>query len=194
MEETKERKNALEAYVLAMRSRLGDVLAPYAGEALRASFGDLLSKAEDWLYDEGEDQSKGVYTTKMEELKAIGDPIEARLKEEAEREPAATKLRTSAEAARNQSKQPHYAHIAADQLELVRKEADGALAWLAVKEALQAGLAKSDTPAFNAKDCLQKAETLERFVRPIFATPKPIVVAEPMAEDGPAAPAAEDLD
>lgn len=195
MEETKERKNALEAYVLAMRSRLADALAPYAGEALKASFGEALSKAEDWLYDEGEDESKGVYIAKMEELKAVGDPIEERVKEASAREPAAAALRASAEAVHSQSKQPHYAHIAADQLDSVRKEAAAALEWLAEKEAQQAALAKSDPPAFLAKECEKKASALERFVRPIFATPKPVVVTpEPMAEDGPAAPKAEDLD
>jgi hypothetical protein len=33
---------------------------------------------EDWLYDEGEDCAKSVYVAKLEELKKVGGPIEAR--------------------------------------------------------------------------------------------------------------------
>lgn len=33
---------------------------------------------EDWLYGDGEDEKKSVYVTKLEELRARGDPIEQR--------------------------------------------------------------------------------------------------------------------
>ena len=36
MEETKERKNAVESYVLDMRSKLAESLAPYATDKARA--------------------------------------------------------------------------------------------------------------------------------------------------------------
>ena len=176
-----------------MRSRLTDALAPYTPDEVKRSFGDLLAKTEDWLYDEGEDESKGVYATKHAELKAIGDPIEERMREDGVREPAAAALRASAEATLNAAGQPHYAHIEAEQLASVRKEAQAALDWLADKVGQQAALAKWEPAAFTARDCSKKAESLERFVKPIFATPKPAPPPEPMETEG-GGPKAEDLD
>jgi predicted NBD/HSP70 family sugar kinase len=37
---------------------------------------------EDWLYDEGEDETKSVYVAKLAELRAKGDPIAARAAED----------------------------------------------------------------------------------------------------------------
>jgi heat shock protein 4 len=193
MEETKEKKNALEAYVLSMRSRLTDALAPYTPEETKASFGEALAKTEDWLYDEGEDESKGVYASKFAELKAIGDAIEERQREEGTREPAVAALRASAESTLSAASQPHYAHIDAGQLASVRKEAQAALDWLADKVGQQAKLAKWEQPAFTARECQKKAESLERFVKPIFATPKPAPPPEAMETES-TGPVAEDLD
>ena len=51
---------------------------------------------QDWLYDEGEDESKGVYTAKLEELLRAGSPIESRAKEAASRPTAAAALSKAA--------------------------------------------------------------------------------------------------
>jgi len=194
MEETKERKNALEAYVLDMRTRLNGNLAPYANDTVKASFSSALQAAEDWLYDEGEDEKKSVYVKKLESLRSVGDPIEERAKEDAAREPAVASLRASAEATLSFTNQPQYAHVPAEQLDSVRKEAKEALAWLDDKCKQQAALDKSAAPALLAKDCVKKAEALERFAKPIFATPKPTPAPEPMQADPPSAPKADDLD
>jgi heat shock protein 4 len=200
MEETKERKNALEAYVLAMRSRLNDALGPYCDEAAKAAFNKTLQEAEDWLYDEGEDETKSVYVKKLEALKALGDPIEERAKEDSAREPAASALRAAAEQYLAACDQGQYAHIAGDQLESVKKEASAALAWLQDKQAQQGALPKTASPAFKAADCTKKAEALDRLAKPILATPKPAPAAPPVAEaDQPMAeagnvPPVEDLD
>ena len=40
----------------------------------------LLNDTEDWLYEEGDDETKTVYNKKFEELKKHGDPIFKRVK------------------------------------------------------------------------------------------------------------------
>ena len=202
MEETKERKNAMEAYVLAMRTSLNEALAPYATDAVKADFNAKLQAAEDWLYDEGEDESKGVYISRLDALKAIGDPIEERAKEAAAREPAAAALRRAAESLLAAASDAKYAHIEAAQLSKLRDEANAALTWLADKSAQQAKLSKTDAPALLSRDCAKKQEALERLAKPILATPKPAPpppaadTPAPMDADAapPAPPNAEDLD
>jgi heat shock protein 4 len=196
MEETKERKNALEAYVLRMRSALADNLGAFATDAVKDDFNAELQKAEDWLYDEGEDESKGVYNSRLDALKAVGDPIEERAKEAAAREPAAAALRRSAETLAAAAEDAKYAHVDTAQLDTLRKEAAAALAWLADKSAQQAALPKTAPPALLSRDCVKKQETLERLAKPILATPKPAPPPpEPMDADVPPnAPTAADLD
>ena len=203
MEETKERKNALEAYVLAMRTRLNEALAPYCDDATKAVFNKALQEAEDWLYDDGEDETKSAYVKRLEALKAQGDPIEELFKEDQAREPAATALRSAADQYLAACDSAQYAHIAAGQLDSIRKEAQAAQAWLQDKQAQQAGLSKSAAPAFRANDCTRKAEALDRLAKPILATPKPAPQAaqpEPTADaamtdaEPKAVPNAEDLD
>lgn len=54
----------------------------------------VLLPCQDWLYDEGEDESKGVYEAKLKELQAMGEPLLARARE-AEAGPAAAAALTS---------------------------------------------------------------------------------------------------
>ncbi|XP_047319315.1 heat shock 70 kDa protein 15-like [Impatiens glandulifera] len=52
----------------------------------REGFTVKLEEVEDWLYEDGEDETKGVYVDKVDELKKQGDPIEERHKEHTERD------------------------------------------------------------------------------------------------------------
>ena len=97
MEETKEKKNSVEAYVYDMRNKVcwiacfGEVLLICSGVQylmfsllvfqLYEKYSDYvtsedketltakLQEVEDWLYEDGEDETKGVYVAKLEELK-----------------------------------------------------------------------------------------------------------------------------
>lgn len=81
-------RNAVEEYVYEMRDKLEDVYREFISEAVRRltndcvvhglnvhvlqdkeSFLKLLTATEDWLYEEGEDETKSVYVAKLEELK-----------------------------------------------------------------------------------------------------------------------------
>ena len=59
-------KNALEAYIYALRNRLYEGLAPFLKDADRDALAGRLSALEDWLYDEGEDETKSVYVAKLQ--------------------------------------------------------------------------------------------------------------------------------
>lgn len=67
--ERSDAKNAIEEYVYAMNSKLHSDYEKYVTEEDRAKFEETLSQVEDWLYDEGENESKQVYVDKLAELK-----------------------------------------------------------------------------------------------------------------------------
>ncbi len=90
-QEKADARNAVEEYVYMMRDRLVD-LADFITEEDKAVFSDVLTKTEDWLYDEGEEQPKKVYVERLVELRNSGDPIEKREKEFQERPAAFNQL------------------------------------------------------------------------------------------------------
>ena len=52
--------------------------------------------AQDWLYDEGEDETKAVYVAKLKELEALGEPVLARAREAGSRPGASAALMSTA--------------------------------------------------------------------------------------------------
>ncbi|CAN6442203.1 unnamed protein product [Victoria cruziana] len=113
MEETKEKKNAVEAYVYDMRNKLHDKYQEFVTDSEREEFSAKLQEVEDWLYEDGEDETKGVYIAKLEELKKQGNPIEERYKESMDRGPIVNQLVYCINSYREAalSKDPKFDHI-----------------------------------------------------------------------------------
>jgi hypothetical protein len=51
--------------------QLYDRLEPYVTEAEKSTLSSKLQQTEDWLYEDGEDETKGVYIAKLNELKKV---------------------------------------------------------------------------------------------------------------------------
>jgi heat shock protein 4 len=176
-EETNNAKNDLEAYVLSMRSKLSDQLSGFVDEASNEALRSELTAAEDWLYDEGEDTTKGVYAEKLAGLRAKGDPIQRRYDEYQERPAAASAL--SAVCAKYAelaaSSAPEYAHISEDDRAKVKGECDAAAAWLAEKKGYQDAMGKHEEPILTVAELVKKAETVERVCHAVMSQPAPKV-------------------
>ncbi|XVE80381.1 hypothetical protein DITRI_Ditri14bG0135200 [Diplodiscus trichospermus] len=92
MEQTKEKKNALESYVYEMRNKLFNTYRGFASDNEREGISRSLQETEEWLYDEGEDETEGAYTSKLEAMKKLVDPVENRYKDEEARAQASRDL------------------------------------------------------------------------------------------------------
>ncbi|RPA94102.1 heat shock protein 70 [Choiromyces venosus 120613-1] len=86
--DTEDRKNALEEYIYELRGKLDDIYSELASEDEKSRLRSILDDVETWLYEEGEDTSKAVYTSRIEELRAHAGPIAQRYfdKEEEKRQ------------------------------------------------------------------------------------------------------------
>ncbi|KAK6537383.1 adenyl-nucleotide exchange factor sse1 [Orbilia ellipsospora] len=73
--DTEDRKNALEEFIYEMRGKIDDLYADFASEDEKDKLRNLLTKTEDWLYDDGEDATKAVYIAKYEEIRFVAGPI-----------------------------------------------------------------------------------------------------------------------
>ncbi|XP_011000832.1 PREDICTED: heat shock 70 kDa protein 14-like isoform X2 [Populus euphratica] len=172
MEETKDKKNAVEAYVYDMRNKLSDKYHEFVPDLEREGFTAKLQETEDWLYEDGEDETKGVYIAKLEELKKQGDPIEERYKEYTDRGPVIDQLvyciNSYREAA--MSGDLKFDHIDMAEKQKVLNECVEAEAWLREKKQHQDSLPKHATPVLLSADVRKKAEALDRmFVSAGFA-------------------------
>ncbi|KAM0899960.1 hypothetical protein ACQ4PT_020965 [Festuca glaucescens] len=178
MEETKEKKNAVEAYVYDMRNKLYEKYNDFVTSEDKETLMAKLQEVEDWLYEDGEDETKGVYLAKLEELKKaclVGGPIELRYKESEERGTALEQLgyciRSFREAAL--SNDQTFDHIDIAEKQKVVNECSAAENWLIEKKQEQDALPKHANPAFLVSELKKKAEALDRFCKPIMTKPKP---------------------
>lgn len=62
-------KNSVEEYIYNMKNDLLDKYEQFVSEQDKEKFEAKLDDAENWLYDEGEEQSKTVYKDKLASLK-----------------------------------------------------------------------------------------------------------------------------
>ncbi|KAI3948563.1 hypothetical protein MKW92_035247 [Papaver armeniacum] len=190
MEETKDKKNAVEAYVYDMRNKLNDKYHGFVTEQEKEELISKLQTVEDWLYEDGEDETKGVYVAKLEELKKQGDPIEERYKESTERGPVIDQLtycfNSFKEAA--MSNDAKFEHIDLAEKEKVIKECVEAEAWLREKQQQQDSLPKHANPVLLSADVKRKAEALDRFCRPVMTKPKPAAPKPPTPAESPSPP------
>lgn len=189
MEETKDRKNAVEAYVYDMRNKLSDKYQEFVTDSEREGFTTILQEVEDWLYEDGEDETKGVYIAKLEELKKQGDPIEERYKESVNRGAVIDQLVRCVNSYREAavSNDPRFDHIEISEKEKVLNECVEAEAWLRDKKLQQDSLAKYVNPILSSADVLKKTETLDRFCKPIMMKPRP-APAKPATPEAPPTP------
>ncbi|KAJ0745130.1 putative Heat shock protein 70 family [Helianthus annuus] len=190
MEETKDKKNAVEAYVYDMRNKLHDKLHEFVTEPEREAFIAKLQETEDWLYEDGEDETKGVYIAKLDELKKQGDPIEQRYKEHSERGSFVDQLVSVINGYRQAaaSGDQKYEHIDLSEKQKVLNECSEAETWLRESQQLQDTLPKHAEPVLLSSDIRKKAETIDRVCRPIMSKPKP-APPKPSTPEKPSSPA-----
>ncbi|KAK8462958.1 hypothetical protein SEVIR_1G298600v4 [Setaria viridis] len=80
---TAELKNNLESYIYSMKEKLEEStdMLTVSTEQERESFTEKLNEVQDWLYMDGEDAQANEFKERLDQLKAIGDPILFRLSE-----------------------------------------------------------------------------------------------------------------
>ncbi|EXB50301.1 Heat shock 70 kDa protein 16 [Morus notabilis] len=155
MEETKNKKNALESYVYEMRNKLFSTYRSFASDQEREGISRSLQQTEEWLYDEGDDETESAYTSKMEDLKKLVDPIENRYKDEDARTEATRDLlkcivdyRTAVDSLPPKDK------------ELIVNECTKAEQWLREKTQEQDSLPRNIDPVLWSSDIKSKTDEL----------------------------------
>ncbi|KAH7031002.1 hsp70-like protein [Microdochium trichocladiopsis] len=95
--DTEEKKNELETYIYDMRNKLDEQFADLASDDEKDALRSKLTETEDWLYEDGEDATKAVYISKMDEIRAMAGPISQRYFDKVEAERQAVQAKIDAE-------------------------------------------------------------------------------------------------
>ncbi|XP_026491707.1 heat shock 70 kDa protein 4L isoform X3 [Vanessa tameamea] len=205
--ERADARNALEEYVYELRGKLseGEVLHDFVAEDQRQRLVNQLDALEQWLYDEGEDQNRQVYSDKLGELRTEGEPIKQR-RLEFELRPGALDDYALAIQLTNKavdlyrSGDAKYAHLTEADIQKVVDAAKNALAWLENARQALAHAPRHLPPPHTTHQIRQERQTFENTVNPILnklkpkeKTPPP---ANPTAGDGQTAdaPSQEQMD
>lgn len=183
-EETADAKNAVESYVYSLRNDLYDRLASFVDPEKKQEIMSALDAAEEWLYDEGEDEKKSVYVAKLKEMEKMGEPIKARAREADMRPAVCSSLKQLCSEIMARASSPEVSHIPDEELQKVIGECQNALTWLDEKEGLQASCAPHDDPVLLAADVSKRADTLNVFCNPILNKPPPPPPAQEKPQDG----------
>ncbi|KAK2764299.1 adenyl-nucleotide exchange factor sse1 [Arachnomyces sp. PD_36] len=75
VQDTENKKNELESNIYELRDKIDTVYAEFASEDEKTKLRAKLDEAEDWLYEEGEDTTKAIYISKMDEIRFVAGPI-----------------------------------------------------------------------------------------------------------------------
>ncbi|KAF5346723.1 hypothetical protein D9756_010386 [Leucocoprinus leucothites] len=176
VQDTEDRKNALEEYIYDTRGKLDDRYAPFVQASEKSALLAALSEAEDWLYtEEGEDSTKSVYVSRLDALKALGDPITFRYREHEDRQKSVSALRETLNTylAQATSTDDKYAHIDQKDKDSVVEKCAVVEKWLQDLVAKQAEKPKNVDPVLTSKEVEKKRDEVIYFATPIMTRPKP---------------------
>ncbi|CAI9756597.1 unnamed protein product [Fraxinus pennsylvanica] len=165
MERTKDKKNALESYVYEARNKILNTYRSFATDSEREGISSNLQQTEEWLYEDGDDESESVYTEKLEDLKKIVDPVEHRYKEEEARAQATRSLLNCIVEYRMA-----VGSLEPSERDIVIGECNKAEQWLREKTQRQDSLPKNADPILLSGEIKRKAEALEGICRHTLAS------------------------
>ncbi|XP_054795093.1 heat shock 70 kDa protein 16-like isoform X3 [Prosopis cineraria] len=180
VERTKEKKNSLESYIYEMRNKLFGTYRSFASEQEREGISRSLQETEEWLYEDGDDETEAAYSEKLEDIKKLVDPIENRYRDEAARVQATRDLlkciadhRMSASSFLPQDK------------ESIINECNKAEQWLRENLQQQDSLPKDNDPIIWSNDIISKAEDLKLLCQQVLGSKGSSTTPEDKGRDKP---------
>ncbi|CAD1476099.1 unnamed protein product [Heterotrigona itama] len=184
-------RNALEEYVYDLRAKLSeeDQLSTFITETDKESLCRTLDETENWLYEEGEDCQRQIYSERLTCLKSQGEPIKERRMEFEGRGHALDELAGALQLAKkgvdliraSNGKDDKYSHLTEEEIKKVEKAVQEKWTWLEEKRVLLAGTPRTQQPPVTVAQIRGEKLTLDSIVLPILNKPKPKV--EPPKEE-----------
>jgi len=178
--ETSEMRNELESYLYEMRDQIqsDNQLKPYCTDDERVTFSKALEDTENWLYEDGFDAIKSIYSDKLADVKKMGDPIQFRQRESGSRSTAVSALQRNVEKYKTwvqtaQGDVENFAHITEDEISACYAKCDEVSSWLYDMLDKQGAIPLNHNPVITCEEVYNKNKALAMVLNPIMNKPKP---------------------
>jgi len=179
VKETADMRNELESYIYDMRDKINSDshYGPYGTEDEKEAFSKLNETTENWLYEDGFDAAKKVYSEKLSALKKLGGPLEKRKVEAEGRAAAVSTLQTTLDTYQkwvNESQNDDkYKHITDEERQTVHKTCDDTSAWMYEMMDKQGDLPVHADPILTVSSLNDKVRELNEKCGPVMRKPVP---------------------
>ncbi|XP_053973467.1 97 kDa heat shock protein isoform X2 [Hylaeus anthracinus] len=180
-------RNALEEYVYDLRAKLSeeDQLATFITEADKEALCRILDETENWLYEEGEDCQRQVYSERLTRLQSQGEPIKERRMEFEGRNHVMDELKGSLMGVNmvvegikaSNGKDDKYSHLTEEDVKKVEKAVQDKWQWLEEKRSLLGSTPRTQQPPVTVAQIRAEKQAFDNIVLPILNKPKPKVEA-----------------
>mmetsp|Transcript_6400 Transcript_6400/g.8321 ORF Transcript_6400/g.8321 Transcript_6400/m.8321 type:complete len:814 (+) Transcript_6400:92-2533(+) len=193
--ETADMRNELETYIYDMRDKINSesFYGPYGSSDEKDAFVKLNGDIENWLYEDGFDATKKVYSDKLAELKKLGGPLDKRKTEAEGRAAAQSTLQSTLEIyqkwANDSQGDENYAHITDEERQRVHKICDETSSWMYEMMDKQGECALSSDPVLMVADLNAKARALNETCGQVMRKPVPKKKVEEPKKEEPASEA-----
>merc|ERR1712080_402529 len=187
-QERREAKNKVESFVYDNRENLSGLYEEFATEDEIDNIRASLTKTEDWLYEDGENEKRQAYEDKYKLLSDSMQPIVFRFNEYNNRAAIIEALNQQMGQVglflqKYQSKDEAFIHIDVAEVEKVQKSLNEVTSWSGMAIQKLRSLNKSDTPDILVKDFTEKLINLKAQTDSIMKTPKPTPKKEEKVEE-----------
>lgn len=174
---TAELKNNLEGYIYSTKEKIETIeeFEKVSTSEERQSFIEKLDQVQDWLYTDGEDANATEFQERLDQLKAVGDPIFFRLKELTARPTAVEHAHKYIDELKQivQEWKAKKSWLPQERVDEVIKNSEKLKNWLDEKEAEQKNTSGFSKPAFTSEEVYLKVFDLQNKVASINKIPKP---------------------
>ncbi|XP_021595245.1 heat shock 70 kDa protein 16 isoform X2 [Manihot esculenta] len=162
VEQAKNQKNALESFVYETRNKLFNTYRSFASDPEKEGISRSLQETEEWLYEDGDDETENTYTSKMQDLRKLVDPIENRYKDAEARAQAKRDLLNSiVDYRKSVDSRP------TEDRELIINECNKAEHWLRERTQQQDSLPKNANPVLWSWEIKRRTEELNSICKQI---------------------------
>lgn len=181
-------KNDVEECVYGSREKLYSQYDSFATDQEKETISAILTKTEDWLYEEGENETKQVYINKKNEIKKLLASIVLRFTESESRGAVIEALGAKIQQARKflvkyQKKDETVEHIAEAEVEKVSKAATDCGNWYDNSMNQINGLKKTQDPTVFTANFKAQYDALRTSIDKIMNTPIPVKIESPYVDD-----------
>ncbi|CAG9327798.1 unnamed protein product [Blepharisma stoltei] len=182
--ETSDKRNEVEAYVYEARSKLNSSLQGFVSPSKLQEILAFLSDTENWVYGDGADTLKSVYTERLDKMREQVEPVIRRSNIFNSYPQLINELQDALIWSRQQalSPQEQFSHITEEERNRIIEKAAEFESWLQAAKIQIDSMVRHEDPTISTEDFVKKTIQIREVTNQTMSKPKPAPPAPPKEE------------